>query len=38
MNYLCEGYKMFFSHTEVAMDRMARLILDGKPAAEIMND
>ena len=38
MNYLCEGYKMFFAHTEVAMDRMARLILEGKPAAEIMND
>lgn len=37
-NYLCEGYKMFFAHTEVAMDKMARLILDGKPAAEIMND
>lgn len=37
-NYLCEGYKMFFAHTEAAMDKMARLILDGKPAAEIMND
>lgn len=36
-NYLCEGYKMFFTHTESAMDKMARLILDGKPAAEIMN-
>ncbi len=36
-NYLCEGYKKFFAHTEVAMDKMARLILDGKPAAEIMN-
>lgn len=37
-NYLCEGYKKFFAHTEVAMDKMARLILGGKPAAEIMND
>lgn len=35
-NYLCDGYKKFFSHTEKAMEEMKRLILAGKPAAEIM--
>ena len=35
-NYLCEGYKLFFEHTQTAMERMKSLILDGKPAAEIM--
>ena len=36
-NYLCEGYKLFYEHTQTAMERMKNLILDGKPAAEIMN-
>lgn len=36
-NYLCEGYKFFYEHTQTAMERMKNLILDGKPAAEIMN-
>ena len=35
-NYLCEGYKLFYEHTQTAMERMKSLILDGKPAAEIM--
>lgn len=35
-NYLCDGYKLFFNHTERAMQRMKELILAGKPAAEIM--
>ena len=36
-NYLCEGYKLFYEHTQTAMERIKNLILDGKPAAEIMN-
>ena len=36
-NYLCEGYKLFYEHTQTAMEHMKNLILDGKPAAEIMN-
>ena len=36
-NYLCDGYKMFYEHTEGAMTRMKELILAGKPASEIMN-
>lgn len=37
-NYLCDGYKMFFDHTEQPMERMKQLILEGKPAAEIMRE
>lgn len=36
-NYLCDGYRKFFAHTEQAMGRMKELILAGRPAAEIMN-
>lgn len=36
-NYLCEGYKLFYNHTEKDMEIMKNLILAGKPAAEIMN-
>ena len=36
-NYLCDGYRMFYEHTESAMMRMKQLILDGKPASDIMN-
>lgn len=36
-NYLCDGYKMFYEHTAADMERMKQLILDGKPASEIMN-
>ncbi len=35
-NYLCDGYRMFYEHTESAMTRMKELILDGKPASDIM--
>lgn len=35
-NYLCDGYRMFYEHTESAMTRMKELILDGKPASVIM--
>ena len=37
-NYLCDGYRMFYEHTESAMTRMKELILDGKPASEIMTE
>lgn len=35
-NYLCDGYRMFYEHTESAMMRMKQLILDGKPASGVM--
>ena len=37
-NYLCDGYRMFYEHTESAMTRMKELILDGKPASDIMTE
>lgn len=37
-NYLCDGYRMFYEHTESAMMRMKELILDGKPASDIMTE
>ncbi|MBQ6868853.1 MAG: anaerobic sulfatase maturase [Alistipes sp.] len=37
-NYLCDGYRMFYEYTESAMMRMKQLILDGKPASEIMTE
>lgn len=36
-NYLCEGYKNFFTHTAKPMQKMANLILTGHSAAEIIN-
>jgi uncharacterized protein len=36
LNYLCGGYKVFFSHVEPAMRAMAELVLRGRAAAEIM--
>jgi uncharacterized protein len=36
LNYLCEGYKAFFNHTDHSMKIMADLIQRGKPAGEIM--
>lgn len=35
LNYLCEGYKAFFNHTDHSMKIMADLIRRGKPAGEI---
>ncbi len=35
-NYLCGGYKRFFKHSASGMRQMARLVRQGKPAAEIM--
>ena len=37
-NYLCDGYRMFYEHTERAMQCMKQLILEGKPASEIMSE
>jgi uncharacterized protein len=37
LNYLCEGYKNFFSYTARPMQKMAQLVLAGHSAAEIMN-
>ena len=36
MNVLCEGYKMFFRHTDPYMRRMKTLIEKGEPAAGVM--
>ena len=36
LNYLCAGYKMFFSHVEPQMKIMANLIRQGRCAEEIM--
>lgn len=37
-NYLCDGYRLFYEHTESAMKQMKDLILDGKPASDIMTE
>jgi len=36
LNYLCAGYKAFFTHIDPAMRKMAALIRAQRPAAEIM--
>jgi len=36
LNYLCEGYKAFFKHTDKAMKVMAGLIRKGRLAEEVM--
>ncbi|MEA1951201.1 MAG: anaerobic sulfatase maturase, partial [Planctomycetota bacterium] len=36
LNYLCEGFKMFFSHVEPYMKAMAGELEAGRPAAGIM--
>ena len=35
LNYLCAGYKAFFSHADHAMKVLAALIRNGQPAADI---
>lgn len=37
MNYLCEGYKMFFRHTKNAMEFMKAELKAGRAPANIMN-
>jgi uncharacterized protein len=36
LNWLCEGLKAFFSHTREPMQTMAQLLLNGRPASDIM--
>lgn len=36
LNSLCEGYRLFYAHTEPYMQEMKRLLLAGRPPAEIM--
>jgi uncharacterized protein len=36
LNWLCEGLKLFFSHTKPAMQEMTFLLLNGKPASDVM--
>lgn len=36
LNYLCEGYRAFFSHADRPMRMMAGLLRRGRPAGEVM--
>jgi len=36
LNYLCAGYKSFFTHIEAPMNRLAKLLREGRPASEVM--
>ncbi|MBR1889335.1 MAG: anaerobic sulfatase-maturation protein [Alloprevotella sp.] len=37
-NYLCRGYKKFFAHVAPYMDRMKKLLQEGRAPAEIMHE
>jgi uncharacterized protein len=36
LNYLCQAYKRFFTHSGPAMRKMTELLRSGRPAADIM--
>ena len=36
LNFLCEGYRMFFAHVAADMDFMARELAAGRPPANVM--
>jgi uncharacterized protein len=36
LNFLCEGYKTFFTHIDPSMTEMVRLLKNGQAPAEIM--
>ncbi len=38
LNYLCPGYKLFFTHVKPHMLKMAELLRAERPAADIMKD
>ncbi len=38
LNYLCEGYKAFFTHVDGPMRRMAEMLHQRRPPADIMQD
>ncbi len=38
LNYLCEGYKMFFTHVAPCMEFMAKEVRAGRPAGGIMRE
>lgn len=38
LNYLCAGYRRFFSHIDIPLQRMAYFLRTGRPAREIMQE
>ncbi|MDR0416733.1 MAG: anaerobic sulfatase maturase [Propionibacteriaceae bacterium] len=38
LNYLCAGYRRFFTHVQPVLIQMARLVSQGRPAADVMSD
>jgi uncharacterized protein len=38
LNYLCEGYRAFFTHIDQPMQQMANLLRNRRPAADIMKN